>query len=172
MVGGHPIVAAWRIQKRNLLHTYSNAIAGDNIHTPRKQKESLCNNLNMSKVFDGVWIDSLFHRLRELGIRGRMWRLLYKSFIDFKCRTRIQNKLSNWYTLGCGIHQGGYLSLVKYLAFINSLLATLKNSGLCCVLYYIPVYPLGYADDIATATTVGTDRRRCLRCNRVPFQES
>ena len=58
-----------------------------------------------------------------------------------------------WYTLGCGIHQGGFLSLVKYLAFIDSLLVSLENSGLCCMLYNVPVSPLGYADDIATATT-------------------
>ena len=109
--------------------------------------------LDVSKAFDGVWIDGLFYRLREIGIRGRTWRLLYKTYIDFKCRTRVQNKLSDWYTLGCGIHQGGFLSLVKYLAFIDSLLVSLENSGLCCMLYNVPVSPLGYADDIATATT-------------------
>ena len=124
------------------------------------QKKVFVTYLDVSKAFDGVWIDGLFYRLRELGIRGRTWRLLYNSYIDFKCRARVQGKLSDWYTLGCGIHQGGYLSLVKYLAFINSLLVSLETSGLCCMLYNIPVSPLGYADDIATATTskMKTDR--------------
>ena len=52
----------------------------------------------------------------------------------------------------CGIHQGGYLSLLKYVAFINSLLVELKESKLCCPLYKIPSSPLGYADDIAAAS--------------------
>ena len=68
--------------------------------------------------------------------------------------------MSDWYTLHCRIHQGGYLCLIKYIAFINSLLVDLENSGLCCKIYGISVSPLGYADDIATASTnkFNTDR--------------
>ena len=60
--------------------------------------------LDVSKAFDGVWIDGLFYRLRQIGIGGRTWRLLYKTYIDFKCRARVQGEMSNWYTLKCGIH--------------------------------------------------------------------
>ena len=124
------------------------------------QKKVFVTYLDVSKAFDGVWIEGLFYRLRELGIRGRTWRLLYKTYIDFKCRARIQSKFSNWYTLTCGIHQAGFLSLFKYLVFINSLLVELEQSNLCCSIYGIPVSPLGYADDIAAATTskAKTDR--------------
>ena len=117
------------------------------------QKKVFVTYLDVSKAFDGVWIGGLFYRLRELGIRGRTWRILYRTYIDFKCRVRVQNKYSNWYTLKCGIHQGGFLSLFKYLVFINSLLVELEQSSLCCSIYGIPVSPLGYADDIAAATT-------------------
>ena len=109
--------------------------------------------LDVSKAFDGVWIGGLFNRLWEIGIRGKTWRLLYNSYRDFKCKARVQNKLSEWYPLRCGIHQGGYLSLIKYLAFINSLITSLEESGLCCVLYGLCVSPLGYADDIAPSST-------------------
>ena len=61
--------------------------------------------------------------------------------------------MSEWYPLRCGIHQGGYLSLIKYIAFINSLLVNLQNSKLCCAMYGVSVSPIGYADDIATAST-------------------
>ena len=109
--------------------------------------------LDVSKAFDGVWIGGLFYRLWEIGIQGKTWRLLYNSYRDFKCKARVQNKLSEWYPLRCGIHQGGYLSLIKYLAFINSLITSLEESGLCCALYGLCVSPLGYADDIASAST-------------------
>ena len=116
--------------------------------------------LNVSKAFDGVWIKGLFISLWDLGIRGRTWRLLYNSYDDFKCRVRIQDNPSEWYPLKCRIHQGGYLSLIKYIAFINSLLVSLQNSKLCCAMYGVSVSPLGYADDIATASTsrMKTDR--------------
>ena len=109
--------------------------------------------LDVSKAFDGVWVGGLFFRLRELGVRGKTWRILYKTYVDFKCRVRIQNQMSDWYPINCGIHQGGYLSLILYTAFINSLISELEASNLCCVIYGIGVSPLGYADDIATAST-------------------
>ena len=54
------------------------------------------------------------------------------------------------------------MSLFKYLVFINSLLVELEQSNLCCSLYGIPVSPLGYADDIAAATTSKTKTDRML----------
>ena len=116
--------------------------------------------LDVSKAFDGVWIGGLFYRLWDIGIHGKTWRLLFNSYNDFKCQARVQDKVSEWYPLRCGIHQGGYLSLVKYLAFINSLLTSVVDSGLCCAVYGINVAPLGYADDVASASTnkANTDR--------------
>ena len=119
--------------------------------------------LDVSKAFDGVWVEGLFYRLWEMGVRGKTWRLLYKSYQDFKCRVRIQNQMSEWYPLRCGIHQGGYLSLLKYLAFINSLLDSLEESKLCCAIYGINVSPLGYADDIASASTSKANTDRVLQ---------
>ena len=50
-----------------------------------------------------------------------------------------------------GIHQGGFLSLIKYTAFVNALIVSLQESGLCCGVHSIPTCPPSYADDIATA---------------------
>ena len=104
----------------------------------------------MAKAFDTVWIDGLFKQLFDLGITGKTWRLLYRGYIDFECRVRIRGSLSDPYKLSCGIHQGGYLSLVKYTVFINSLLTNLRDSNLCAKIYRIPSTPQGYADDLAT----------------------
>ena len=102
--------------------------------------------LDVSKAFDGVWIDGLFYSLRNLGIQGKTWRILYKSYVDFNGRVRVSNKCSDIYPMKCGIHQGGYLSLLKYVAFINSLLEHLAHSGICCTLQGSEVSPLGYAE--------------------------
>ena len=61
----------------------------------------------------------------------------------------------NWYIIlivECGIHQGGYLSLVKYTAFIDSLITSLETSGLCCAIYHSQSSTAGYADDVAACT--------------------
>ena len=105
---------------------------------------------DVAKAFDTVWIDGLFKQLFDLGITGKTWRILYRGYIDFRCRVRVGGNFSKPYELFCGIHQGGYLSLLKYTVFINSLLVSLQNSGLCAKIYRTPCTPQGYADDLAT----------------------
>ena len=119
--------------------------------------------LDVSKAFDSVWIDGLFYQLHSLGIVGRLWRLLYKTYVNFKCQVRIGDQLSQWYSMQCGIHQGGYLSLVKYISFINSLISELEMSRCCCYINNIPSTPVGYADDLATASISKYKVDRVLR---------
>ena len=71
---------------------------------------------------------------------------------------------SDWYPMSCGIHQGGVLSLIKYIVFIDELLVSLEKSKLCCTISHIPSSPAGYADDLATATISKhhTDMVNCL----------
>ena len=104
---------------------------------------------DVAKAFASVWIDGLFYQLWDVGIRGRTWRVLYHCYLDFWCVARVQGHVSGWYQLKCGIHQGGYMSLIKYTAFINSLVVLLKESGFCCDIRCIPSSPVGYADDLA-----------------------
>ena len=106
---------------------------------------------DVAKAFDSVWINGLFKQLYDLGITGKLWRLLRKVYIGFKSRVRIHTKTSNWYAMECGIHQGGFLSSLKYIAFINSLLVQLMNSGLCISISGIKCSPIGYADGISAA---------------------
>ena len=108
---------------------------------------------DVARAFDSVWIDGLFSRLYALGIRGKTWRLLYKTYMGFSCSVRIQDKVSKPYVMQCGIHQGGYLSLLKYIAFINTLIVELEKSELCSTVCGLKLSPLGYADDIASAST-------------------
>ena len=71
--------------------------------------------------------------------------------------------MSDQYEMKYGIHQGGYLSLLKYIAFINTLIEELEESKLCAVIYELNVSPLGYADDIASASTSKTKVDSALR---------
>ena len=73
------------------------------------------------------------------------------SYLDFWCVARVRGHVSAWYELKWGIHQGGYMSLIKYTAFINSLIVALQRSGFCCI-RRIPSTPVGYADDLATCS--------------------
>ena len=105
---------------------------------------------DVTKAFDTVWIDGLFFQIHKLGITGKVWRILYKTYIDFNCCVKLGSKNSKWYPMLRGIHQGGFLSLTKYIAFINELIIDLKNSGTCSVAHNLKCSPVSYADDLAT----------------------
>ena len=109
--------------------------------------------LDVSKAYDTVWTDGLFFQLHKMGLKGRIWRLMYRAYLDFQSSVRIGDKVSQWFPMLSGIHQGGFLSLTKYVAFINGLINTLEDSKMCCTIAKIPSTPVGYADDVATACT-------------------
>ena len=106
-----------------------------------------------AKAFDSVWTDGLFYQLRNLGINGKLWRLLYKSYEELKCKVRLMGTYSDWYSMRCGIHQGGVLSLLKYVAFIDPLLREIEHSGLAYCIARVPTSPVGYADDLSVCST-------------------
>ena len=99
-----------------------------------------------AKAFDSVWTDGLFYQLHNAGLKGKTWRILYKSYEDFRYKVRLSGTYSSWYSMRCGIHQGGFLSLLKYAAFIDPLLREIENSGFVSRILNIPSSPVGYAD--------------------------
>ena len=107
---------------------------------------------DVSKAFNTVWINGLFAKLHDMRIRGKLWPLMYRNYSGFSCRVRIAGSFSECYPMSCGIHQGGILSLNKYIVFINDLFIELENSNLCCTISRILSSPAGYADDLAAAT--------------------
>ena len=117
---------------------------------------------DVAKAFDSVWTDGLYKQFFYIGIKGKTWRLLYRSYQNFKCCVKLGGSTSDWYYLYCGIHQGGYMSLIKYTVFINSLLDLLKESQLCCKLYLTPSAPVAYADDLAATCLNKTKMDRAM----------
>ena len=120
------------------------------------RKKVMVTYLDVAKAFDGVWIDGLFYQLRLKGIVGKVWRLMYATYQDFRCKVRIAGEFSEWYPMECGIHQGGFLSLLKYTAFIDPLLRKIDQDGLGLQVVGVPANPVGYADDMASASVSKT----------------
>ena len=59
---------------------------------------------DVAKAFDSVWTDGLFQQIFDSGIKGKTWRLLYGSYVDFQCCVKMGGRTSGWYPLFCGIH--------------------------------------------------------------------
>ena len=52
---------------------------------------------DVAKAYDTIWINGLFYQLFKLGITGRTWRMLRKSYENFLCRVRVMGHFSEWY---------------------------------------------------------------------------
>ena len=88
------------------------------IHSALILKESIATSLDTrkkvfvayfdaAKAFDSVWTDGLFYQLHTMGITGRLWRLLFKIYIDFKCKVRLLDTYSEWYNIILRHSSGG-----------------------------------------------------------------
>ena len=72
---------------------------------------------------------------------SKTWHILYRCYINYHFQARMQGYVSQSHALECGIHQRGFLLLVRYNDFINSFLVSLKQSGSCCKVYLTQVHP-------------------------------
>ena len=83
--------------------------------------------LDTKKAFDTVWQDGLFFKLDEIGIKGKMWRILRLLYDNFMCKVCAAGNTSDGFVTAQGIHQGAPCSMLFYAIFINNLLCELQD---------------------------------------------
>ena len=59
--------------------------------------------LDSAKAFDTVWIDGLFFKLYNMGIRGKTWRMLRNWYNKMSCRVAANNLVSAPFTVRQGV---------------------------------------------------------------------
>ena len=101
------------------------------------------------KAFDTVWIDGLFYLLYCNGIKGKLWRLLRKAYLECLSSVLVNGTMSAWFRLFQGVKQGAVLSMLFYICFINGLIKELLNSNLGCHVLNVNSGGICYADDLA-----------------------
>ncbi|CAG2212927.1 unnamed protein product [Mytilus edulis] len=109
--------------------------------------------LDSTKAFDTVWHDALLYKLHKYGVTGDLWLLIDEIYSDMRSSVLFNGRLSRWFELKRGVCQGGVLSVLLYLVYINDLLCDIEDSKLGCVLLDISVSSSVQADDIALLST-------------------
>ena len=85
--------------------------------------------LDSSKAFDTVWIDGLFFKLFELGVKGKTWRLLRNWHGKISCCVLLDGLLSHSFPIKQGIRQGGILSPWLFMCFNTDVTETMDNTN-------------------------------------------
>ena len=80
--------------------------------------------LDVRKAFDTVWIDGILYKLfSELGIRGRMWKVIKNLYTNVKILYAESLSRKNYVSQVTG--QGRILAPFMYKVYVNGLLCVI-----------------------------------------------
>ena len=96
----------------------------------RRGKKTYCCFIDIKKAYDRVWRDGLWHKMRELGVKGKMWRMIREMYSDVKSRCFVGEATTDWFDVDVGVRQGCVLSPILFNMFINGLAEEVKSLGL------------------------------------------
>jgi hypothetical protein len=83
--------------------------------------------IDFAKAFDMVWRDAMLFKLSELGIRGKLLRVIKALYSRTDASVRVNGRYTDPFEVQLGVRQGGVISPILFLAFINDLIGELKR---------------------------------------------
>ena len=86
--------------------------------------------LDTHKAFDTVWHKGLLHKLKLLGINSQYLKMITNAYHNIQSIVSINTYQSPPFDIQRGIRQGGVLSALFYIVFINDLVEELDKSNL------------------------------------------
>ena len=105
---------------------------------------------DIEKAFDSIEIPILLQHLFELGVNGKLWRLIKKWYTNSSCCVRIGSQLSEPFSVHRVVKQGSILSPTLFLTVMDRLLKEMRAEchGLSISQTYIGAAI--HADDLRT----------------------
>ena len=86
--------------------------------------------LDVQKAYDTVWRNGLWVKLWELGVRGKMWRVIKEMYRVSRSAVLLDGECSEAFDVQQGVAQGCSLSPILFSVFINGLLKEVEQAGL------------------------------------------
>ena len=99
--------------------------------------------LDIQKAYDSVWYNGLWYKLWDMGVKGRMWRVIMKMYESSKSVVLLEGEKSDTFTIEQGMAQGCSLSPILFSVLINNLLKEVEQTG------------LGHGIELSSGKTVG-----------------
>ena len=86
--------------------------------------------LDILKAYDTVWHDGLWYKLWDMGVKGRMCRVIKKMYMSSRSAVLFEGEKSNLFNVEQGVAQGCSLSLILFSILINYLLKYVEHAEL------------------------------------------
>ena len=91
--------------------------------------------------------------LYNIGVNGKMWRLIKNWYHDGECSVKLNGELSTKFPIMRGVRQGSILSPTLFLTIIDPLLRKLESSKLGLSINNLFMGAYLHADDIRTLSS-------------------
>jgi hypothetical protein len=104
--------------------------------------------VDFRKAYDCIDRELLWHKLRDIGVQGKMYRAITSLYKSVKGCVRLNGIQSDWFSVGSGLKQGCPLSPIMFNLFINDLARVLNEIGMGVDVDGERVCLLLYADDL------------------------
>ena len=135
-----------------------------------KKKKLFCAFIDFSSAFDKVHRVSLWRKLWDYNINGKLFQVIYNMYKNIKSCISHEGKLSSFFACSSGVRQGENLSPLLFSLFINDMEAHLENHGsvgvrLTDVLdetVWLKLLLFLYADDTIIVSDSPNDFQTCL----------
>ena len=137
-----------------------------------KKGRIYCAFVDYSKAFDLIDRSSLWSKLLQNGIDGKILDVIRNMYCKAKSCVKSDGKISKFFSCAKGVRQGENLSPVLFAIYLNDFNAfTSQNSdGLCDLSttcqkdldVYLQLYVLLYADDTIILAETAADLQRAL----------
>ena len=85
--------------------------------------------LDVKKAYDTVWHDGLWLKLWEMGVMGKVWRVIKQMYELSRSAVFLEGEKSDTFSLEQGVAQGCSLSPILFSVLINDLLIEVEKAG-------------------------------------------
>ena len=105
--------------------------------------------LDIRKAYDTVSRESLWKRLLDIGVDGKMWRVIRNMYEVVESTVIVGEELTDWFSVQLGVKQGCTLSPLLFLIFVESLSQKLRKCSVGLKAGHVSINHLLFADDLA-----------------------
>jgi hypothetical protein len=127
-----------------------------------RRKGTYCAFLDVKKAYDMLDRDTLWKRLIEVDLRGKMWRVLRNLYEVVESSVLVGHQRTEWFQVEAGVRQGCILSPILFAIFIDGLARAVKRVRVKSTLEGVKLNLLLFADDVILLADSKHDLQKLL----------